>query len=238
MAERILCVGGVYAIRNTINNKVYVGSAVDFHIRWSAHVNELNGKRHHNSKLSMAWQKYSETCFVFEILEPVTDASLLINCEQKWLDKLQSYRLGYNMCPTAGNCLGRRFSDATRKKMAESAKRRPPMSAETRARLSAISRNASLASRAAGTAKRTGSKRNAQTRQKMSMAQTGKRHSAETKAKLAVLAATMPTEQREKIAAALRGRKGKRHTPESIAKMSEAKRIGWQRRKAIAATSS
>jgi len=40
-------ISGIYVIRNVINNKVYIGSAVDLNNRWFSHRNNSKkGKKH------------------------------------------------------------------------------------------------------------------------------------------------------------------------------------------------
>ena len=42
---------GIYKIVNSINNKIYVGSAKNIKKRWSAHKSDLNKNKHHNKHL-------------------------------------------------------------------------------------------------------------------------------------------------------------------------------------------
>ncbi|WP_426070173.1 GIY-YIG nuclease family protein [Janthinobacterium sp. DSP2-3-3] len=234
MADAILAQSGIYKITNTANGKIYVGSAVKFKTRWNAHLTTLRRKCHENKKLQAAWLKYGEGSLVFSVIEVVTDLSNLVQREQHWIDLLNTFKAGYNMCPTAGNCIGRRFSDESRAKMSASAMGRV-MSPETRVKLSASGRAVSREVRDRIAKLNSGQKRTLETRARQSAAQIGKTHSAETKAKLAALAVNMSLEQREKIAASLRGRPRRPHTAESIAKMSASKKEGWARRKAAQA---
>ena len=88
---------GIYAIRNLVTGKMYVGSAIDFAKRFKNHRSALtNGK--HNPKLQNSWNKHGAGAFVFEILEVVEDKALLLTIEQQWLDKFKSYGpAGYNV---------------------------------------------------------------------------------------------------------------------------------------------
>lgn len=65
---------GVYAIRNKVNNKVYIGSTItSFCKRWKCHKRRLRNDTHHSKHLQAAWNKYGESNFIFEILEITTE---------------------------------------------------------------------------------------------------------------------------------------------------------------------
>lgn len=94
---------GVYEIRNTLNNKRYIGSSINIYRRWRDHKRMLNLSVHPNKHLQSAWNKYGEKHFVFKILEtcePIKDTILFL--EQKYLD----LKPEYNNSPTAGSNLG------------------------------------------------------------------------------------------------------------------------------------
>jgi group I intron endonuclease len=76
---------GIYKIINVVNNKFYVGSAVDLKRRKARHFSELRNGRHNNRHLQAAWGKYGEQAFVFVVVEQLaTDADLLA-AENVWL---------------------------------------------------------------------------------------------------------------------------------------------------------
>lgn len=133
MADASLFVSGIYAIRNEINGKVYVGSAARFSGRFKSHRSCLKLGKHHSQKLQRAWDKYGEANFRFVVLERVAEKIDLIAREQFWIDSLQAVSHGYNVCPTAGSSLGRKASEETKRLM--SAQRRN-ISAETRQKMS------------------------------------------------------------------------------------------------------
>lgn len=91
---------GIYQIRNTVNNKIYVGSTVDFEFRKREHFYRLNKGIHYNKHLQKAWNKYGSECFEFEVLE-VCQITFLQEKEQTWIDKLDAYNKGYNNNPYA-----------------------------------------------------------------------------------------------------------------------------------------
>ena len=40
---------GIYMIRNKINNKMYIGQAVDIYDRWEEHIRDLRRNKHFNN---------------------------------------------------------------------------------------------------------------------------------------------------------------------------------------------
>lgn len=69
---------GIYLITNNINNKVYVGQAINFKNRWASKYNRY---------LKRAIIKYGKENFYFHILEEVEiDKELLNLREQWWMD--------------------------------------------------------------------------------------------------------------------------------------------------------
>lgn len=60
--------GYVYAIRNTVNNRAYIGSTTNYKSRWHTHRSALRRGVHHSFILQKAWNKYGESAFSFEML--------------------------------------------------------------------------------------------------------------------------------------------------------------------------
>jgi len=95
---------GVYQIKNTKNQKVFVASTVN--------LKTMNGKRmmldggvHKNKKLQEEWNKFGGEAFLLEVLEILKEkedgffdkTGELKKLENKWLEKLQPYgERGYN----------------------------------------------------------------------------------------------------------------------------------------------
>jgi hypothetical protein len=95
---------GVYQIKNTRNQKIYMAS--------SRNLNAMNGQRfqleagvHRNKKLQDDWREFGAEVFAFEVLEVLKkkedgffDAKdNLKKLEAKWLDQLQPFgERGYN----------------------------------------------------------------------------------------------------------------------------------------------
>jgi group I intron endonuclease len=107
---------GIYQIKNTVTGKVYIGSAVDIDTRWYIHKRDLKNNKHHSYKLQNSINKYGIENFMFEIIEEC-DKKILIEREQYWIDATKSFEVGYNVAPTAGNCLGRKHSEETKNRM-------------------------------------------------------------------------------------------------------------------------
>jgi group I intron endonuclease len=88
---------GIYKIINVVNNKFYVGSAVDLKRRKARHFSELRNGRHNNRHLQAAWGKYGEQAFVFVVVEQLaTDADLLA-AENVWLKEHVGKDYCYNI---------------------------------------------------------------------------------------------------------------------------------------------
>lgn len=90
---------GIYAIRNTVNGKSYVGFATDIDRRWSKHKWGLKRNTHDNPKLQAAWNKYGKDAFTFEILE-ICSADKLLLREHFYALQLKVHTEGYNIHPT------------------------------------------------------------------------------------------------------------------------------------------
>jgi group I intron endonuclease len=104
---------GIYQILNTTNGKRYIGSAVNLERRKLEHWSQLRRGVHHNPHLQAAWDKYGEATFTFDIFL-TCEKHELIDYEQLCIDEETP---GYNICLTAGNCLGRPMSDETKLKL-------------------------------------------------------------------------------------------------------------------------
>lgn len=123
----------IYIIRNIVNNKIYIGSAVYFPGRKAGHLSKLRKGKHTNKHLQNAWNKYGESNFIIDILEKIpytndtTFKTLLLEREQYYLDTYlyakentsDFFLRGYNKVRIAGNNLGHKFTDEQRRKLSE-----------------------------------------------------------------------------------------------------------------------
>lgn len=110
---------GIYKITNIVDNKIYVGSAVNLRSRNRDHYFSLNLNKHHSILLQRSWNKHGESNFKFEILELVPDKSNLIQREQYFIDTLNPF---YNICKVAGSQLGFKHSEKTKQKQSSQRK--------------------------------------------------------------------------------------------------------------------
>src|SRR5947209_8622215 len=98
--ERLPMRSGVYAIKNTVNSRMYVGSSNDMLVRWQCHISRLQQGKHHAHRLQQDWNEYGDHVFLFEVLEVVEPITQLHVVEQKWIDELNPY---YNRRMTTGS---------------------------------------------------------------------------------------------------------------------------------------
>jgi hypothetical protein len=96
---------GVFQIRNTINNKVFIESSTDLVAIWNKHKFQLNSGLHTNKKLQNEWTEFGQENFVYEILSEIKqDETQIIDyrkevkqLEKMFIDELNPYDdKGYN----------------------------------------------------------------------------------------------------------------------------------------------
>lgn len=92
---------GIYKIINVVNNKFYVGSAVNLSRRRARHFSELRNNCHNNGRLQAAWLKYGEQSFVFVVVEELPDDANLLAAEDVWLKEHVGKDHCYNIGVTA-----------------------------------------------------------------------------------------------------------------------------------------
>jgi len=107
---------GIYEIRNIVNGKRYVGSAVRLPNRQRQHFQSLARGDHHSIALQRAYTTYGPETFEFKPLLLCAKENLLMY-EQILLDGLKPE---YNIAPRAGSQLGYRHSAASRARMSQS----------------------------------------------------------------------------------------------------------------------
>jgi|SRR5579864_6634294 len=120
--DKSITYSGVYQIVNKINNKSYIGSAINIHKRITEHRNDLNRKKHHSIKLQRAYDKYDNESFVVVILEIVDKNKLKIS-EQMYLDR---FKPEYNMLKIVGSRVGVEHTEESKKRIGASLKGRRP----------------------------------------------------------------------------------------------------------------
>jgi len=117
---------GIYKITNTVNQKIYIGSAIDIKRRFRQHKERLLKGNHHSRKMQRSFQKYGIDSFVFEVLEYVFDKSDLLKREQFYMDTMNPFDdNGFNNERIAGSKLGCKHTEETKKKMSMASKGKP-----------------------------------------------------------------------------------------------------------------
>ena len=96
---------GVYQIRNIVNSKILIGSALNLTGALNSPKFQLNAGSHVNKTLQAEWREFGSESFVFEILDELTATegpdhdyrADLAFLEEFWLEKEQPYgERGYN----------------------------------------------------------------------------------------------------------------------------------------------
>ena len=96
---------GVFQVRNTSNNKIFVSSSTHLEAMFNRYKAQLNFGGHKNLELQSDWNNLGEQNFVFEILSEIqhdeenqNDAAKEVKLlEQMFIDELQPFEdKGYN----------------------------------------------------------------------------------------------------------------------------------------------
>jgi group I intron endonuclease len=124
---------GIYAIINSANGKVYIGSSSNIKRRWKEHRTYLTSGTHKNQHLQSSYNKYGTQSFSFVVME-ACESETLTEREQFWMDSIGSVKNGYNICPAANSLLGYKHTDQAKKNMSDSAKAKKPIGADSRKR--------------------------------------------------------------------------------------------------------
>ena len=96
-------VSGIYAITNTINGHLYIGSSQNVQVRWNDHKRLLSQGTHENKHLRNAWSLYGRDAFNFQLLEECAVVDLLRR-EQQRIDSYPREML-YNIALFAGEAM-------------------------------------------------------------------------------------------------------------------------------------
>ena len=109
---------GIYAIKNLINNKVYIGqTGENFLRRYLHHDWKLRNNSHDNEHLQRAFNKYGSDNFVFEIVEIVDNSEELNELEIFYIDKYRELNICYNMLGGGGGRRGYSMKESTKEKI-------------------------------------------------------------------------------------------------------------------------
>ena len=172
-------VAGIYKLTNSLNDRFYIGSAVNLFIRERQHFWHLQSGNHQNNFLQKDYNKCGREAFAFHVIEIVQDATQLISAEQRYLDAyFDSTRMCYNICPTAYSRLGTTHSPKAKKKMSKA------WTNERKRKLVLQSKKLGLYSMVGKANPFFGKTHSKEAKEKISKAQKGRKHSAEHKAKI------------------------------------------------------
>lgn len=84
---------GIYAIRNKINNKIYIGRSTDIERRWKTHLRDA--KKGDMCKIHVAMRKLGIDNFYLDIIEEC-NVNELNQKEQFYIELYNSWHNGYN----------------------------------------------------------------------------------------------------------------------------------------------
>jgi group I intron endonuclease len=137
---------GIYKLRNTINNKIYIGKGNNLKYRIAMYFNKNENK---SRPIINAIQKYGFNNFEIEILhwydEKMVDINMLLALETAFIleyDCLIKNGNGYNVCLVGNDSTGRKLSPETRMKMSKnSARKNKPILENTRIALILSNKN-------------------------------------------------------------------------------------------------
>ncbi len=104
---------GIYKITNLVNNKFYIGSAVDLKEREYEHFRRLSKNNHCNILLQNSFNKYKKESFIFEVLKLCNKKDLILK-EQYYIDSLNPV---FNICKIAGNKLEVKHKEESKEKL-------------------------------------------------------------------------------------------------------------------------
>ncbi len=89
MFDSVPPVQGIYAILNTSNLKIYVGSSNNMLRRVAIHATELYQGRHINSALQRDWTTYGAAVFRVDAIECIECETQLIGIERAWIKRYE-----------------------------------------------------------------------------------------------------------------------------------------------------
>ena len=232
---------GIYQIQSIIKiDKCYIGSSSNIDKRIREHKRVLNKNQHDNPKLQSHYNKYGPDDMVFCVIEEC-DIYDLIEREQYYLDTIKPW---FNICGTAGNCMGRILSIETKQKISKG-NRGKIMSEESKIKISNAlkgrpsptkGKKQSEETISKRVRKNTGLKRSFEIRKKMSESKKGKKnyaygkpahnrgscHSEESKRKMRLAHKNISEETRLKMSISAKNRRRLPHSEITKQKISNS----------------
>lgn len=125
----------IYVIRNSINDKVYVGQTSKFSQRKAGHL--YSARRGDQRSLYVAMREFGVDKFAFELLEECVDPHVASQREEHWVKHFDAFNAGYNLTNGGGYHVGnrgRKFSEEHKRKISEAHKGKT-FSEETRRKI-------------------------------------------------------------------------------------------------------
>jgi len=216
-------ISGIYQIKSLCKpERIYIGSAVNIHRRWTVHLCNLKSNIHHSGKLQNHFNKYGKNDLVFSVLIGC-DKEDLISTEQYFLDLYKPY---FNNCMIAGSCIGIKHSEETKSKIS-AANKGKILSEVTRKRMSEAGKNKSEETkRRIGDAVRRRPPVSEETKRRISLAKKGKKISEETRIKRIETRGPISDETRERMSEASKGRIVSKETRRKHSEAMKGNRYG------------
>lgn len=81
---------GIYVIRSTMSENIYIGQSLSIKTRVNLHLTNLRSGRHHCSHLQRAWNLYGEDAFIFDVLEQCSAEKLTEHALRKHYEGVHS----------------------------------------------------------------------------------------------------------------------------------------------------
>jgi group I intron endonuclease len=97
---------GIYSIRHIKSGRVYIGSSVNIANRWRYHRYRLNKGNHDNLYLQRAWTKYGKHEFEWDVIEIVSDYTILLDRERHHIETNRAgiRKTGFNIRAEINGC--------------------------------------------------------------------------------------------------------------------------------------
>jgi group I intron endonuclease len=121
--QHIFKKSGIYVIKNTVNDRVYVGSSNNLYKRFNAHKNCLLKENHPNKALTNFCLVYGINKLYVDVIE-FCETENLIERENYYIVKYSGYGHGFNCCPKAESSFKDvKVSDETKLKLSVARKK-------------------------------------------------------------------------------------------------------------------
>ncbi len=113
----------IYAIKNTLKHRIYIGSTCHYEDRKQEHFRDLNNRKHANAYMQADFNLCGKMHFIFEVLEEVSSDDLLCEREQVYIDKYYDKQENcYNIAKFAGRPPFMTWTTEMKQKLSEKTK--------------------------------------------------------------------------------------------------------------------